>query len=285
MQRVSYQSVIDQAAALAGFTSSTLTASPKSLLRQFINRRLRGAWEHWWWPQLMRAELRYYRDAYDAGTTYASGDEVYYSTTGLYYAATGATTANAPTDTNYWSQVTDLDAYISLDQTGQTEIGTVRGVYKDDPETTDRPRRVLFRMAPSGIQVLGESVPVSVYVWFRDRVPVLLGTDYSATATYTVGQVAYYSSSTYDYEGDWWECVSATNAGENPETAAAKWSRREFPAWLRDCVAQRAYADWLRQDGQPEAAVIEDGIGKQLLFEAINQAGPAQRQHSYAAGA
>ena len=81
------------------------------------------------------------------------------------------------------------------------------------------------------------------------------------------------------------ECLSATNAGEKPETAAAK---RELPSFLPGwcaTAAQRAYADWLRRDGQPEVAVIEDGIGCHP-FEAINQAGPAQRANTAgAAGA
>lgn len=285
MQRVAYQTVIDQAAALAGFTTSTLTTSPKGILRTFINRRLKSAWDKYWWPELMRAELRYYRAAYDAGTAYTAGNQVYYSTTGLYYQATDSTTGNAPTDTNYWSQLTDLDPYIALEQTGQTAIGTVRSVYKDDPEAVHRPRRVLFRMAPAGIQVLGEDVPSSVYVWFRTRCPVLLGTDFSASTAYTAGQTVYYTSSTYDYDGDWWVCQSTTSAGETPESTPAKWTRQEFPAWLRDCVAQAAYADWLRQDGTPEAARLEEATAMQFLFEAYHNAGPAQRQISHAAGA
>jgi hypothetical protein len=167
MQRVSFESVLREAAGLAGFTLANISASPKTQLRTFINRRAREQWEHWWWNQIMHAELRYYRDAYASGTAYAEDDEVYYSTTGAYYRALSATTGNAPTNETYWEAITELDGYIELEQTDQEEIGTVRQLSPDNPLEVATPRVTPFRLVGERIYVLGDDVPSSVYVWFR----------------------------------------------------------------------------------------------------------------------
>jgi hypothetical protein len=59
----------------------------------------------------------YYGDAYNAGTTYAIGDQVYYATTGDFYVAIASTTGNAPTDATKWTRLTvpwDLFEYAVL---------------------------------------------------------------------------------------------------------------------------------------------------------------------------
>lgn len=285
MNRVAFQTVLREAAGLAGFTLSQLSASPKAQLRTFIDRRTRQYWEKWWWNQLMHAEERAYRDAYDAAVTYAADDEVYYATTDKYYLALQSTVGNAPTNATYWEEITDLDAYIELEQDGQTVIGTVRQLSPDNPLEVDQPRDKRFRLLGDRIQVLGENVPATLYVWFRERAPHWLGEDFDAAETYGVGEVAYYEGEGADYEGDFWRCLSTTAAGEDPEDTPAKWERIEYPAWLASAAAQAAYADWVRQDGGGQAAKLEDSEANRLLLEAIHSDGPAQRQLLRAAGA
>lgn len=283
MDRVSFQSVLREAAGLAGFTLAQLTATPRTQLRTFINRRAREQWRKWWWNQIMHAELRYYRADYAAGTTYAEDDEVYYE--GTYYRALGATTGNLPTNVTYWTPVTSLDAYILLEQAGQRAIGEVRQLSIDNPLVVRAPRVCPFRLSGTRIWVMGEAVPASVYVWFREPVPTWIGDDFSATATYAAGQVVFYTGTGADYEGDYWECQATTSAGEDPEDTPAKWARVAFPAWLRESVAQAAYADFLRQDGNPEVARLEDAEAQRLLIQAIRNDSAAQRQILRSAGA
>lgn len=285
MDRVAFQTVLREAAGLSGFTLSQLTATPKAQLRTFINRRAREYWRKWWWNQLMHAELRYYRDAYASGTAYATDAEVYYSTTGKYYAALQSTTGNAPTNTTYWEEITDLDAYILLEQTDQEAIGSVRQLSPDNPLTTRAPRVQPFRLSGDRIWVVGESVPSSVYVWFREPAPNWLGDDFSTTTAYTAGQVMYYEGAGADYEGDFWTALSTTTAGQDPEDTPAKWERIAFPEWLREPVAQAAYADFLRQDGSPEVARLEDAEAQRLLLQAIHNDSAAQRQILRSSGA
>jgi hypothetical protein len=285
MDRVPFNSVLREAAGLAGFTLEQLTATAKTQLRTFINRQAASAWEHAWWNQLMHAEERFYRPAYDASTTYAEDDEVYYATTGLYYRATAAGSAHVPTDTNYWEEITDLTAYIELEQDGEEPIGTVRLISQDDPSEVADPRPLRFRLIASRIYVLGDPVPDSVYVWFRESVPSWLGDDFDAAVTYEADEIVYFEGTTADFVGDFWKCTVGTLAGESPESAPTKWERVEFPAWLQIPVAQAAYADWLRQDGNPEAARIEAGVALQYLLKAVHRDGPAQRQLLRAVGA
>jgi hypothetical protein len=103
--------------------------------------------------------------------------------------------------------------------------------------------------------------------------------------TYAVGEVAYYESDTVDYEGDFWICLTATTAGQDPEDTPAKWERVAFPAWLRSSVAQAAYADFLRNDGNPEVARLEDAEAQRILMKASHRDGPAQRQLLRSSGA
>lgn len=284
MDRVAFQTVLREAAGLAGFTLSQLTSTPKTQLRTFINRRAREYWHRWWWNQIMHADLRYYRDAYDAATAYATDDEVYYD--GAYYRALQSTTGNLPTNATYWEQITtDFDAYIELEQTGETRIGTVRQLSADNPLEVREPRITPFRLAGSKIWVLGEDVPTSVYVWFREAAPTWLGDDFSASSTYAAGDVVYYEGAGSDYEGDFWECQATTNAAEDPEDTPAKWERIAFPEWLREPVAQAAYADFLRQDGSPEVATLATAEAERLLLQAIHRDGPAQRQLTRRTGA
>lgn len=276
MDRVSFQNVLREAAGLAGFTLARLSATPETQFRTFINRRAREQWAKHWWNQLMHAEERFYRDAYDATTAYATGDEVYYA--GAYYRALSATTANLPTNATYWEQITDLDAYLELEQANQEPIGTVRLVARDNPLTTREPRPLPFRLSGTRLWVLGDDVPASVYVWYREPAPYWLGDDFDAGATYAAGQVIYYEGAGVDYDGDFWTCLATTTAGQDPEDTPAKWERIDFPAWLCAPVAQAAFADWVRQDGNPEAARLEDSEAQRLLLQAIHNDGPAQRQ-------
>lgn len=50
-------------------------------------------------------------DIYDGGTPYAEDEAVYHD--GAVYIANGATTGNLPTDTNFWTMVTDLSTLIA----------------------------------------------------------------------------------------------------------------------------------------------------------------------------
>jgi hypothetical protein len=135
MRTVTLQSVVDGAAVRLGLDiTQTMLAHTTAAIVEYVNSRLREAQERAVWPEFVRTEQRQYRADYNAGTSYAIGDEVYYPTTGFYYRATAAGSGNLPTNTSFWTESpTDFLRSIDFAQVGQTAIGEVLGVYGSDP--------------------------------------------------------------------------------------------------------------------------------------------------------
>jgi len=103
MRTVTYDSVLRKACRLWGQDPDTLGDIDEGKLRSFINRRLRFAWEQFWWPELMRTEKRYVRPLWTAGS-YAPGAEIYHGATdAVYRALTGVVAAHVPGVSAYWA--------------------------------------------------------------------------------------------------------------------------------------------------------------------------------------
>lgn len=167
--------------------------------------------------------------------------------------------------------------YVDLAQTGQTEIGLVRGCYLDDPLEEPEPRRVRWVLAGDAIYLPGYGY-TTVVVWYQGIAPELLGATYSAGTAYAVGAFMYYASATVGYEGDYWKCLAATSAGENPETAAAKWRRQAVPRILRDAIAHAAYSDYLRPAAKAGDVPLEDTEARAFLEQEMLRVASQQRQ-------
>lgn len=272
MNYCTYASVAQEVAMLAGEDYDRLTAPDLTNLNRSIQRRARAAWLRDWWPELMRSEERRLRDTWSAAA-YAEGDQVWHEDTAAYYEANDATlSSDLPGTASNWTLLTELNPYVGLEQPGETAIGLVRGVYDEEPAFATDPRRLLWAMGENGIHLLSEAVPASVWVWFKLREGEFNGADYSAAATYASGARKFYASSTVGYEGDYWTATAATTAGQSPETHPSKWERVEFPAFLRPHVAQAAYADWLRADGQTDKAMAEEQEAERILLTTQLQA-------------
>lgn len=110
MDTVDYAVVLRGTLALAGI-GSTEGQADVARLRQFHDQRLRQAWQHGPWPELMRVEQRQYRQTWASATAYVAGDERFYPPTLGYYVAlrpsTGQTPADAAGNENsaYWAEL------------------------------------------------------------------------------------------------------------------------------------------------------------------------------------
>jgi hypothetical protein len=259
-----YQSVVEEAASLAGLDLANLSTHEVTFFNRAINRRVRFAWDWWWWAPAMRIEQRFYRPVFNPATAYTLGAEVVYDY--AYYILTAASsTGNLPTDTDYWSPIPDLDAYIPLDQADETPIGTVRTVWTAHP-TTGYAQKLAFRITTRGIEFFSSlSVVPSVWVEFKTVLPAWTGAVWSNGATYAADTVVLFPGTTLGYEGDYYTCVSVTTAGQSPLTHPAKWSKVEFPDYLARAVAFGAYSDWLRAERRPDEAQAEEGQMYNLL--------------------
>ena len=67
---------------------------------------------------------------------------------------------------------------------------------------------------------------------------------------------------------DFYGCVTATSAGESPQSAPSKWVKAEVPARLERAVVQLAYATLLPAEGQNDKRSMEERIGQSYLDEA-----------------
>lgn len=184
-----------------------------------------------------------------------------------YYSANGAISAGVlPLDDTSWSQVTDIDPpEVAYEQEDETAIGLVRLASAVDPLGAARPRKLPFQLTSTGVRLICDPVPTTVYLWYQVRPPELRGDAYAALSTYAVGDRIYFSSGTGDYRGDYWVCVSATTAAQTPITHPAKWSRVELPRFLLEAVAAGVAADRMRSEGKFEQAAIMENRAMDLL--------------------
>ena len=222
------------------------------------------------------AQTAYSGSDWANGTVYALATFVRNPANGRFYVCFSAHTASSSLDTTKFALLTLLPVVISLDQTGKTAIGVVKTATHTDPRLSARPVRVDFQLSADGVQLVGDTLPVSVWIAFQVRPPVLAGATWSATATYAASATIYYASTAE--EGDFWTANASTTAGQDPEDTPGKWDRESFPAFLREYCAQGACADWLRSQGQRDAALLEEGQAEDLLCREIRLVANAQNQ-------
>ena len=89
-----------------------------------------------------------------------------------------------------------------------------------------------------------------VYVKYRTPEPRLTGEDYSASTTYTPGDVVY-----HDATGDCYLCILASTG--NAPTSATHWIRQRIPAVFAAYTRAAAHAATLEEDGQYDKAQFQ----------------------------
>jgi hypothetical protein len=118
--------------------------------------------------------------------------------------------------------------------------------------------------------ILVRTSAAKVWVEYRRPVPTYSGSTYSATATYSPGDVIYFT------DGDYHLCLTATSAGESPTSAAAKWEVQQVPAFLRESLATAVCAELLLQDGQEGRYGRMTSKARQILDQKVINLGNKQ---------
>ena len=211
-------------------------------------------------------KTEYTANDYAAATTYAVGDQVYYPTTGLYYQCIAASTGNAPTNTTYFIALTEFDRYVLHEQTGETVLGAINGVWSGKPTRKNlRVERVDNVQGSDRLYVLQDIA--EVWVGFRSRCPRLTGDRHSTTATYSSGDQVYFESGT----GDFWEANQSVSAGETPVTDADKWDQVQLPRAFQRYLVTAIYDALRVQYNKPERPdrlehpLAESWLAKEVL--------------------
>ena len=216
---------------------------------------------------------------YSRSSAYVVGDQVYYPPTDRsYQCITDSPAGFLPTTTAVFAPLTDFDRYVAYEQSGETKIGDVVGVYDKSPRAWRDAVSVDYQLSPNGIQVLEDNRD-TVWIEFKTKTPVLVGDTFSTSATYTanVDQV-YFRGSTSSYPGNMYDCIVTTTAGQSPQTTAASWSVVNIPRIFQRYLERGAFADYLISTGQSEKAMAEDAKAEQLMTELRYKVGATQNQ-------
>lgn len=181
------------------------------------------------------------------------------------------------------------DCVIAYDQTGESEIDTVFTVYATSPFTAQNPPLIGYDLTSDGIQLINATpwpntyyvsgvaqssvygtVPANpVFLYYRKTCPRFRGDTFDATATYAVDDQIYFTNS--DSDSDYYRCLAATSAGEDPEDTPSKWEVLPiYDSMFEYCVFQ-SYADWLISDGQQDKAAGMYAIAKDRMDDQFDK--------------
>jgi len=249
-----YESVLRGIANKGGVLRGALLGEQSSMLFEFINDRLQLFWEEAFFKEWLVVEQRYYREGLWEAGTYSFGNIVFIFGDAYYEMTTAGTTTETPSSTaTDWTEISDFDRYVPLEQTAQTtpiaqtKIGNIKNIYKNDPRTNQQEQPIAKRISNNGVGAISDT-PTSIYIEFSERVRDMSGmVEWDETATYKVDDWIYYERSTI--RGEAYEVIVATTAGQSPETTAASFSVLAFPQAATAYVKHGALADWLAAGG------------------------------------
>jgi hypothetical protein len=226
----------------------------------------------------------------------SSGDTIVTSDGDTLVAAGDSTTSYAGDTTKgayLWGallqQTTDTggeDLTVEFDQDGENEIEAVFDVYGVNPIGMTMPRTLANQLTPQGIQLISTSVPTTytnglaqtstqgaatnpVYLYYRIRCPQWEGETFSASDTYAVDEQVYFLNSAS--VGNFYKCITATSAGESPDSAPTKWEVIAIDDVFFQAAIYRTYSDWLIADGQMEKAPAATMIADRFADQAFDR--------------
>lgn len=190
-------------------------------------------------------------------------------------------TSGSTFDPTKFGILTPFEQYVSLDQTGQTPIGEVRGIYRSNPRTNRRyPGPLTFIMDDKGIMP-APLAGAQVWVEFRLRPPVLTSIAYASGTTYGVGDPVYQPTTT----GECYASLVAGNVGNTPETSPLSWQKQNIPYIFAEAIKLGALADFIESQGQNEKADAIRDEAEQKLMLASDVALASQAQYDRASAA
>jgi hypothetical protein len=127
--------------------------------------------------------------SWQSAIAYTVGQRVTWNST-LYQCHTAHTSSGSllPSNTNYWGEVPDFEAYITyagLDAAGESRpvIGRMRAVSACDPRSNSSPGEFEFEPSPLGIRIYNLTV-TRPWIQYRVRCPQLTGNTW-ASGSYT----------------------------------------------------------------------------------------------------
>ena len=279
LRTVTFQSVLHGVAHYCGFKpgSRDWTAERAAMITEYINERVREAWEYAVWPDLRWIEQRYYHQGVWAAGSYAAGSIVYHAGTEAYYVAGTGTSEEPGTTAVDWTVTTTYSKLIPWEQLNATKIGNVERVLKSDPRVNRTPTDLTYKTVDrEGIYVLDTEASTSVWLSLLIREPLFTAAAHDATVAYGLDDLSYWAAT-----GECYRSLTASNTVADP-SVSADWDRVEFPYVFASFVKQAAHADFLRSQKQFDVADRKEGkafarLDDVIMRQGINQQLPMTR--------
>lgn len=252
MRTIDFSTVLFEAIQHAGQDRHNIRSETFAQFRDFINARLRQAWELHPWPELTKIV---------AFTATVDGNGVPFFTPAADAGEVLAVYNKNPLVTTKLSQV---DYYLD----GST--GSTRVVLSNELVGSGF---YMYRIKP--VELVGDLYePTTVY--------------YNGAQTYfdsgsTTG--SYMPVLGRPHSGNFWNCVAvgATTAGQNPTTNPASWTKVNIPYIFGPYLAWGAAADWFISEGNVESGAVLEGkanaVLEQELDKVLRQQGQMQRMN------
>ncbi len=268
MRTIRFKTVLDSISRMAGWGSvEDLDDIRRGRIVEYVNIRIREAWEWDGWAELMRVEHRAYRESWDVDRPYMAGNEIYYSPANSYYRCLLGNTGEQPdVSGTFWQLFEIEDKYIGYEQPGETFIGHVRHCYMRNPRKSQCPGKLSHGLHEEGVQ-LSPLAPAKVWVEFRIRAAQFGNDEHDPARLYEVCDII--------YDPTTGECYQALLS-----VAGEYWAKIEFPYIFKNFVVRAVSSDLLRDDGQEEKSYPEESRAYDYLMDLQDVEMSQQDQHS-----
>jgi hypothetical protein len=234
-------------------------------LLDYMDARLKEAWELYDFNEITLVEERAFANDYDPTLSYNAGDMVWDWCSRSYYQALVPTVGGTLANTAVWQANTQppYPRFIPWWQPGHTPIGTCFTAWNKNPYSDLN--RIRFDFIQSTTAVQFSFAPVSSTVWIQFRIPYpgLALDQWDSSETYNTGDAALYGSDTYLslIDNNLNQTPPVKPAGVpaalnpfDPNASDSNWQQFRIPWVFRQFVIYAAFSDALVCAGQNEKA-------------------------------
>jgi len=157
--------------------------------------------------------------------------------------------------------------YVPWEQPGEKEIDVVFSVWTSDPGSFLPPYLADYSTTPNGIELIGPTSTGPVYLYYRTRRPLYIGSNYSSSTSYSASSTFYYTSTTTGYSDYYTVGPAGSTAGQTPDANPGLFSVIAIPYVFFEYAVYNAYADWLEVEGQTAKANSMRGTADTFLTD------------------
>ena len=244
-----------------GLDPTAVTETQKGLVVDFINERLKIAWEFTYWREWTYLEERAYRPMWYVDATYGLAAEVWNGSDKYYQSVQAGNIGHALTDLAWWTDITGtMEKYILLDQSGKTRIGATKNIYRSKADAERNIRELTYYLDTDRIHIYDPNAGATVWVVIREEAPRLVYEVWSGTATYAEGWVVYFPTANPSQQQG--QCYRASLTEQNIQY----WELMEIPLDLQRYCVLGATADYLRHDAQQQRAEMLEAQAEDEMF-------------------